>query len=178
MTDVSGVEQWAGERWRRRFDLPDPEAERQRTPRLDVAQAVEISGPPGVVWELIGAPENRPRLDSRCVQGFTVKGTPRGAVGERQCFIHQGRDGTLSSHFIEVVEVVPGQRLVTTPVPGSRSRRTTMVAGSATRSILVVSVTGEAQSWESVGRMTPAVVAQLRAYVDRVKVVIEELGRS
>lgn len=130
------VEGWAAKRWVRRCQEAI-----ELLPTLDVMRSIEIAGSPDEVWDLVHPAESATALIDGVVGGFTMPGSTPGRVGERQCFVIQTEDGKLESHVFEVVELDPGHRSVTVPVPDNGLRMTTTVAGDQMRSILTVRTT-------------------------------------
>ena len=114
----------------------------KRVHSIDVARCIEIAAHPMTVWAFVHDPTTAVLTDDEIVQGFTMPGTPRGGLGERQCFVHLLPDGSTHTHMLEVIEIEPGHRAVTARVPDDGSRTTTTVVGGSVRTMLTLQMTG------------------------------------
>lgn len=161
------VEQWAGRRWDRRRRNLVPETE-----PVDIVRAIEIACSPEHLWSLVGPPEYAPLLSPGVLHGFTLPGTPRGAVGERQCFVRGNGDGTLQTQVIEITEFDPGHFATAAAVPDNGTRTTTTVSGSPSRSMLAVRFTATVPTGFA-STASQRASAQFDAYLDRVRHHIE-----
>ncbi len=140
----------------------DNSCEGREAMQVTVALGQEIAAPADVVWNFVHDPATASITGGGIVQGFTLPDTPRGCVGERQCFVHQLPSGGVHTHVIEVVELTPGQRAVTVAVPFDGIYTTTTVSGQGSVTLLTMQAAG-----------TPAESAGPQA-VSRIAATLEE----
>lgn len=103
MADHGRLRNWAARRWDERT-------------HVEVVRSIDIAGSPDDVWTLVWAPEYMPLLDDDVVEAYTVPGTPRGEVGERQCSVRLSA-GERVETVSEVIDCEPGRRAVWVDVP-------------------------------------------------------------
>lgn len=82
----------------------------RRVVRVDAS--IEILAAPDRVWAFVWSAESNLILTG-VVRAFTVPGTPKGSVGEQQCYISKDERGLHRCNLIEVIELGPGYRAVT-----------------------------------------------------------------
>lgn len=118
---------WAEERWAGR--LPGSRPDLTPVP-LVVTRSLAVRAPAERAFAVLADPANAPlRTGSPASFGFVVPGTPAGMVGERRCVVVPSTFGTaLVGAVSDVVEVVPGRRLVLMPRGPGRPLRTTLAA--------------------------------------------------
>lgn len=79
---------------------------------LVVAAEIDVRCPANEVWAFVLLAESSVIAVDGVVRAYTEPGTPRGQVGERQCFVTELQDGTRKINRIEVRELGPGYRAV------------------------------------------------------------------
>jgi hypothetical protein len=141
--------------------------------RLDVSDRIAIDRPAEQVWAFVQPPESSVLTSDHVVHAFTVPGTPRGQVGEQQCHVVRGPDGTLTNQVLEVVELDPGRRCVTRMLePAVAAATVTTVEPSADGCLL--SVESRVGAYAShVSDVRANLAEYLRDYLVRVKSLVE-----
>lgn len=147
------------------------------TMTVDVPSCIEIAAAPATVWSFVHDPQTAVLTGDGIVQGFTMPGTPRGGVGERQCFVHLLADGSTHTHMIEVVELDPGHRAVTIDLPDGGTRMTTTVVGSHDRTMLTLQMVKSAPRILYASEVTQ-VTQYCDTYLLRVRQAIEGAARG
>lgn len=143
---------------------------------VDVARCIEIAAAPATVWGFVHDPQTAVLTGDGIVQGFTMPGTPRGGVGERQCFVHLLADGSTHTHMIKVVELEPGHRAVAVDLPDGGTRMTTTVVGSHDRTMLTLHMVKSAYRSLYASEVTH-VTEYCDTYLVRVRHAIEAASR-
>ena len=87
---------------------------RNKVEWMHVVERVHISASADTVWRFVASAQAIP-LYMGALRGYADPDSPVGEVGERQC-IEYLRGGQLVTEVIEVIELTPGQRAVTTYV--------------------------------------------------------------
>lgn len=163
MADGGRLGSWAARRWD------------QRT-HVEVVRSIEIAGSREDVWTLVWAPEYMPLLDDEVVEAYTVPGTPRGEVGERQCSVRLTA-GERVETVAEVIDCDPGRRAVWVYVPSNGLTSAVSVSPQEGRVLLVFAIRLDANFFlaqMSPGWQGPAIQA-VEGALDRILPRIRDL---
>ena len=166
------------ERFDRRWDAAerawfDRRARKPLAPVV-VRDEVRLPHPAAAVWDLLTEPAREHDLAGPAhVRGFTVPGTPVGAVGERQCAVVRRADGAWVGMLSETEERVEGSRLVLRSLSSPTSHRETieLTANGDVACILRWEVAAEGRGG-SAATLRDDVAQQLHRQLARVAVAM------